>query len=110
MPLTMRKMHYFFKLIPPRPTFAQDLDEHERALMTAHGRYFREHFAAGRVLLFGPVMATEGAFGLAVLEVHEEAEAQRFGENDPSVRAGLNRFEVYPMQLGGAQASTSVPG
>jgi len=36
-------------------------------LMEEHGQYFQEQFAAGRILLFGPVMATDGAFGLAVL-------------------------------------------
>ena len=37
--------------------------------MDEHGRYFQEHFPAGRVLLFGPVMATDVAFGLGILEV-----------------------------------------
>jgi uncharacterized protein YciI len=100
----MSKPHYFFKLIPPRPTFPQDMSDDEKLLMKEHARYFQQHFAAGRVLLFGPVMATGGTFGLAVLEVEDEAEARQFGENDPSVRAGLNRFELYPMQLGGARA------
>ena len=48
--------------------------------MEAHSRYFDEHFAAGRLLLYGPVMATSGAFGLAVLEVESEAEARRFAK------------------------------
>ena len=72
--------------------------------MDEHGRYFQEHFAAGRLLLFGPVMATTGAFGLAVLEVDSEEEAKRFGEDDPSVKAGLNRFEIYPMIVAAARA------
>ena len=72
--------------------------------MEAHSRYFDEHFAAGRLLLYGPVMATSGAFGLAVLEVESEAEARRFGEGDPSVRAGLNRFEICPMRVSAARA------
>jgi hypothetical protein len=49
-------------------------------------------------------MVAGGAFGLAVLEVDDEAEARQFGEYDPSVRSGLNRYEVHPMQLDGAQA------
>ena len=65
----MPKQHYFFKLIPPRPTFIQDMTDEERRLMEEHGRYFQEHFPAGRVLLFGPVMATDVAFGLGILEV-----------------------------------------
>jgi uncharacterized protein len=103
----MAKEHYFFKLIPPRPTFPQDMTDQERLLMEEHGRYFQEQFADGKILLFGPVMATGGAFGLAVLEVHDEAEARRFGEGDPSVRAGLNRFEICPMRVSAARAKES---
>ncbi|SRR5713226_9285844 len=100
----MAKQQYFLKLIPPRPTFAQDITAEERRLMEEHGRYFQEHFTAGRVLLFGPVMASTGAFGLAVLQVDNEAEARRIGEDDPSVKAGLNRFELYPLQVSAARA------
>jgi uncharacterized protein YciI len=100
----MSKQHYFFKLIPPRPTFPYDISDAEKLIMKEHASYFREQFAAGRVLLFGPVMVAGGAFGLAVLEVDDETEARQFGEYDPSVRSGLNRYEVHPMQLDGAQA------
>jgi uncharacterized protein len=103
----MPKQHYFFKLIPPRPTFMQDMTDEERRLMDEHGRYFQEHFAAGKVLLFGPVMASGGAFGVGVLEVDNEEDAQRFGEGDPSVRAGLNRFEIHPMRVSAARAKES---
>jgi uncharacterized protein len=71
----MTKQHDFFKLIPPRPTFPHDMTDDERRLMDEHGRYFQEQFAAGGLLLYGPVMATGGAFGLAVLEVESEADA-----------------------------------
>ena len=75
--------------------------------MDEHGRYFQEHFAAGKVLLFGPVMASGGAYGLGVLEVENEAEAQQFGEGDPSVKAGLNKFEIHPMRVSAARAKQS---
>jgi len=100
----MAKQHYFFKLIPPRPTFPEDMRDGERGLMDEHARYFREQFAAGTILLFGPVMAAGGAFGLAVLEVDDESAARRFGEGDPSVRGGLNTFEIYRMQVAAARA------
>jgi len=99
----MPKQHYFFKLIPPRPTFPHDMKDNERSLMDEHGRYFLDHFAAGRVLLFGPVMASSGAFGLGILEVDSEQEARQFGEGDPSVKAGLNKFEIYPMPVSAAR-------
>jgi uncharacterized protein YciI len=103
----MAKQHYFFKLIPPRPTFPQDMTDKERQLMDEHGHYFQDHFARGNILLFGPVMATGGAFGLAVLEMDNEEEARKFGEGDPSVRAGLNRFEIHPMRVSAARAKLS---
>ena len=72
--------------------------------MDEHARYCQEHFAAGRLVLYGPVLAKGGAFGLGVLEVDNEEEARRFGEGDPSVKAGLNRFEIHPMRVAGARA------
>jgi uncharacterized protein YciI len=102
----MDKQHYYFALIPPRPSFPQDITSEERALMDQHSVYFRQHFDLGNLLLYGPVMAPKGAFGVGILEVADEAEARRFGENDPSVRGGLNRFEVYPMQVTDARAKS----
>jgi len=103
----MAKQHFFFKLIPPRPTFPYDITEAEKRLMDEHSRYFEQQFAAGRLLLYGPVMATSGAFGLAILEVDAEADVARFGEEDPSVKGGLNRFEFHPMRVSGARGKTS---
>jgi uncharacterized protein YciI len=100
----MNKQHYYFKLIPPRPSFAQDLNDAEQSLMDKHGAYFQQQFDAGKVLLYGPVMASDGTFGVGILEVADEAEARQFGENDPSVRAGMNRFEIYPMRVANARA------
>jgi uncharacterized protein YciI len=101
----MGKQHYFVKLIPPRPTFPFDMTSEERTLMMEHVKYTQEKFAAGKALIFGPVMASEGAFGMAVFEVADEAELRAIVENDPTVRAGLNKFELHPMKLGAAQAS-----
>jgi len=100
----MNKQHYYFKLIPPRPTFPQDITDGERALMEKHSAYFRERFNSGTLLLYGPVMAPGGAFGLGILEVVDEEEARQFGEDDPSVSNGLNRFEVYPMHVAASRA------
>ena len=97
----MAIQHYFFKLIPPRPTFTQDMTDNERRLMDE--RYFQEQFEAGKILLCGPVMASGGAFGLSILEVDSEAEARQFGEGDPSVSAGMNTFEIHPMRISAAR-------
>jgi uncharacterized protein len=100
----MDKQFYFFKLIPPRPTFPHDITDAERELMQAHSHYFDRQFEAGKLLLYGPVMAPGGAFGVGILEVADEAEAREFSENDPSVRAGMNCWELYPMRVARSRA------
>jgi hypothetical protein len=40
---------------------------------------------------------------MAVFEVADEAEVRGVLENDPTVRGGLNMFEIYPMRVGAAQ-------
>ena len=100
----MPKHYFFLKLIPPRSTFPHDITEAERLLMGEHSQYCQEQFACGRLLAYGPVLAPQGAFGFAVLEVDSAQEAQHFGEGDPSVKGGLNRFEFYPMRVANARA------
>lgn len=99
----MSKQHFFIRLIPPRPTFPMDMTPDEKALMQQHVVYTHEKFAAGKVLIFGPVMAQAGAFGMAVFEAADEAEVRGILENDPTVRAGLNTFEIHPMRVGAAR-------
>jgi len=95
--------HFFVKLIPPRPTFAEDMTDDERRLMMQHAKCCQEHFDAGTLLVYGPVLAPLGSFGMAVMEAEEEADVQRIMEDDPSVKAGMNSFEIYPMRVGNAR-------
>ncbi len=100
----MEKQHFFVRLIPPRASFAQDMSEDERCLMLEHVRYVRKFFDAGKVLIFGPVLDSAGAFGVAILEVESETVARDLMAGDPSVLAGLNRFELFPMRVAAARA------
>ncbi len=100
----MSKQYFYFRLIPPRATFPQDITAGEAALMQRHADYFEAEFRAGRVIAYGPVLSPQGAFGLAILEMDDEAQARAFGAGDPSVIAGLNRFEFFPMRLAASRA------
>ena len=93
------------RLIPPRTTFAADMNEEERALMGEHAAYMRRFYEAGTVLAYGPVLDPAGAFGIALLEVADAAEAIAFGDGDPTVLAGMNRYSIAPMIVAGAQGS-----
>ena len=90
--------YFFYKLIPPRSSFPEDMTE-------AEGRIMQEHFAdwldlmkEGKVVVVGPVLDPKGTFGIAVLEVEDESIAQDIASNDPAIisQAGF-RFEVHLM-------------
>jgi len=100
----MAKQYFYIRLIPPRPTFASDMNADERALMQQHVGYFRGLFDQGKVLIFGPVLDPADNFGMAVLEVDDLAEAERLLAQDPTAIAGLNRFRISPMVVGAARA------
>ena len=89
-------MHFFVKLIPPRPTFAEDMTEGERALMQQHGAYWTGLMQEGVALVFGPVLDPEGVFGIAVVAASDEQQVRALVENDPA--RILNTFQVHPMR------------
>jgi uncharacterized protein YciI len=91
--------HYFFsKLIPPRPTFAQDMNDDERRLMAEHADYWKRQAEKGVALLFGPVADPKGGYGICVTQVDKEEDILRITAADPVILSGANfRFETCPM-------------
>lgn len=90
--------HFFFKLIPPRPTFSQDMSEAERTLMDEHIRYWKRLQEQGFVLVYGPVFDAKGGWGMGIIETEDISAAKDFAANDPTIKAGLHTIEVSPMK------------
>ncbi len=97
--------HFFFKIIPPRPTFAQDMTAEERGLMMQHAAYAKDLFDKGQLLAYGPVLDPGGSFGIGLLEMNSLEEAERMAKDDPSVKAGLNTYTLAPMHIAASQPS-----
>lgn len=76
---------YFYRLIPPRPTFSSDMSPEEGAVMGAHFKYWSTLMKEGKVLAFGPVGAPTGGYGFAILTVENGDEAAALRDNDPAV-------------------------
>ena len=87
---------FLYMLIPPRPTFAQDMIEVERKVMQEHAIYWKGLVDRGIAIVFGPVLDPTGTWGVAIVEVADEPDAHALGTNDPAIKAGLT-FEVFPM-------------
>jgi len=81
-------MKYFlYKLIPPRPTFPQDMTEMERKLMQEHVAYWKDLAKRRIAIVFGPVSDPRGTYGLAILEVEDETVVNNISANDPAIKA-----------------------
>ena len=88
--------HYFLKLNPRRPTFAQDMSPVERTIMLQHVAYWTELMNKGRVVVFGPVMDPKEVYGVGVVEVEAEEQLEELIRNDPAT--SINCYEYYPMR------------
>jgi uncharacterized protein len=89
--------YFAYRLIPPRPGFAEDMSEAEAATMGEHVAYWQALLDRGTAVVFGPVADPAGSWGLAVVEAGGEADVRALAADDPAVRSGLATFEVHAM-------------
>jgi uncharacterized protein len=91
---------FVFRLISPRPTFALDMTDEERAVMERHAAHWQSFIDAGQMVLFGPVLDSTGSWGLGVVEAEDEDELRAFAARDPAVTTGTARIEIGEMLAG----------
>jgi uncharacterized protein YndB with AHSA1/START domain len=88
---------YLCRLLPPRPTFAQDMNEREASAMREHAAYWRGLSERGVAVVFGPVLDPKGAWGLGILEAKNEAEVRALQADDPAIKAEIGlSYETHP--------------
>lgn len=92
-------MAFLYRLLPPRPTFAQDMSPDEAAVMERHGAYWQDLVDRDVAVAFGPVLDPAGVWGLALLDTDDEGAVRGLGEGDPAVQTGTCTYETVPMQL-----------
>ncbi|MGH8213998.1 MAG: hypothetical protein ACREPP_12300 [Rhodanobacteraceae bacterium] len=94
---------FFYKLVPPRASFAQDMSADEAAMMGQHAVYWKGLIDGGlKVFALGPVADPAGVFGIGVMEVEDEAAGRELARNDPAIKQvqfGF-RYELHPMPRG----------
>ena len=89
---------YLCKLVPPRPTFPQDMTPREAEIMQAHVAYCGKLLEAGKAVVFGPVADPRGVWGLGVLQLPDDADPQAIVAEDPVMKANAGfAYQVMPM-------------
>jgi len=87
--------YFMCRLLPPRPTFMADMSADERAIMKAHGDYWRGKLGEGAVIAFGPVA---DGYGLGIVAAADEAALHAFQNDDPAIQSGRGfRYESSSM-------------
>ena len=91
---------FVFRLINPRPTFAQDMTDQERDVMARHAAHWQPYLDSGQMVVFGPVLDGTGSWGLGVVEADDEQELRSFAAKDPVVTTGTGKIELGSMLFG----------
>jgi uncharacterized protein len=91
---------FVFRLISPRPTFAQDMTDEERDVMARHAAHWQPYLDSGQMVVFGPILDATGSWGLGVVEAADEQELRDFAANDPVVTTGTGKIELGTMLMG----------
>jgi uncharacterized protein YndB with AHSA1/START domain len=90
--------YFFCRLLPPRPSFALDLNAEEAQVMRAHAGYWRGLLDQGKAIVYGPVADPQGPWGLGVLRAPDEDALRAISDADPAVQSRRGfRYEILPM-------------
>ena len=90
--------YFLLRLVPPRPTFANDMTDVERRAMMGHVGYWKKLLDDGVAVAFGPVGDPEGPWGAGIVELDDPEAIKRIESNDPAIVAAIGlRYEVLPM-------------
>jgi uncharacterized protein YciI len=88
------------RLKAPRPDFALDMSDEERAIMRRHAAHWQPYIDSGQMVVFGPVLDSTGSWGLAVIEDDDEHELRAHSEHDPVVTTGTGMIDLGQMLQG----------
>lgn len=95
---TRTGVHFLIRLLPPRPTFIQDMTEEEKSIMGAHVGYWTKLLGDGVAVAFGPVADPKGPWGVGIVEVESVDAVKTIEQNDPAILSGAGfLYEVLPM-------------
>src|SRR5690242_8372728 len=90
--------YFVCRLLPPRTSFAQDMNDLESEVMKRHAAYWTGLLARGTAIIFGPVADPKGIWGIGIVRSSTDAEVDRLREADPAIVSNIGfRYEILPM-------------
>lgn len=97
----MSKKNAFYAVIKPyRQDFITNPKEEEDKIMEDHFHYLKKLLNQNKLFFAGPTLIPEDPFGVIILQTETEEEAKYLLENDPSVKAGIQKIvDIRPIRL-----------
>jgi len=88
---------FIYLIHPLREGFFEDPTDQENAAMEEHYIYLKAGLQTGQVVLAGPCL--DDTFGLVVFRAEDEATAQSFMMNDPTIQKNIMMAELHPFKI-----------
>ncbi len=90
--------HFLYKTTPTRIGMViESPTPDEAAIVEEHSAYLTELGEKGTVLLFGHTINLDAnVFGIVIFKADSKESALKIMNNDPAVRKGVMRAELYP--------------
>ena len=97
----MSEKKTFYAVIKPyRQDFITNPKEEEDKIMGDHFRYLQALLEQDKLFFAGPTLIPSEPSGIIILETKTEEEAKKLLENDPSVKAGIQKIADFrPIRL-----------
>lgn len=94
------KQHFFIQIKPYRQDFLTNPRKEEDKIMLDHFNYLKSLLKQNKLFLAGPTLIPEDPIGIIIFETESEEEAKNLIENDPSVKAGIQKvIDLRPIRL-----------
>ena len=93
--------NYLYKIQPARPAMlTEGPTPQEETVVGEHFAYLQRLTAAGVVFLAGRTLNTDtSSFGIVIFHAADEESARQIMLEDPAVRQGVMRAELYPYRI-----------
>lgn len=98
---------YLYRIQPTRLEMVTNgpTDE-EASILSEHFNYLQSLTKQGVVLVFGRTQNNDlSTFGITIFRADSENAARSIMNNDPAVKKGLMRAELFPYKVAGLNAS-----
>ncbi len=97
----MKQKHHYYAVIKPyRQDFLINPKENEDKIMSDHFKYLKSLLKQKKLFFAGPTLIQEDPSGIIIFETESENEAIKLLENDPSIKAGIQKIaDLRPIRI-----------